>query len=84
MIGRSVGGDENPRIDGVKRHGDAISTAFGSMLFAGREKRGGMGEPLLRLFAQPKMPPGIDRLVRNSVLADATAGRKEIYQQAER
>jgi hypothetical protein len=54
------------------------------MLFAGREKRGGMGEHLLRLFAQPKMPPGIDRLVRNSVLADATAGRKEIYQQAER
>jgi hypothetical protein len=47
--GRSgVAGCEDPRIDGVRRNGDEISTAVGSMLFAGKEKRGGMGEPVLR------------------------------------
>jgi hypothetical protein len=45
-----VNGDQDPRIDGVKRYGDEISTAAGSMLFAGKEKRGGMGEPVLRLL----------------------------------
>ena len=44
----SVAGCEDPRIDGVRRNGDEISTAVGSMLFAGKEKRGGMGEPVLR------------------------------------
>jgi hypothetical protein len=34
-----VGGDENPRIDGVKRYGDEISTALGSVLFAGKGQR---------------------------------------------
>src|SRR5208283_4106141 len=43
-----VAGCEDPRIDGVRRNGDEISTAVGSMLFAGKEKRGGMGEPVLR------------------------------------
>ena len=43
-----VNGCEDPRIDGVRRNGDEISTAVGSMLFAGKEKRGGMGEPVLR------------------------------------
>jgi len=45
-----VNGCEDPRIDGVRRNGDEISTAVGSMLFAGKEKRGGMGEPVLRLL----------------------------------
>jgi hypothetical protein len=44
----TVAGCEDPRIDGVRRNGDEISTAVGSMLFAGKEKRGGMGEPVLR------------------------------------
>ena len=43
-----LAGCEDPRIDGVRRNGDEISTAVGSMLFAGKEKRGGMGEPVLR------------------------------------
>ena len=37
-----MNGCEDPRIDGVRRNGDEISTAVGSMLFAGKEKRGGM------------------------------------------
>jgi hypothetical protein len=55
-----VGGDENPRIDGVKRYGDEISTALGSVLFAEKEKRGGMCEPVLRLLGIPSLrrPPG--------------------------
>jgi hypothetical protein len=44
--GGVVNGCEDPRIDGVRRNGDEISTAVGSMLFAGKEKRGGMGEPV--------------------------------------
>ena len=65
-----VGGDENPRIDGVRRNGGEISTEVGSMLFAGKEKRGGMGEPVLRLLGIPSLrrPPG----------------RKEITSRAER
>jgi hypothetical protein len=65
-----VNGCEDPRIDGVRRNRDEISTAVGSMLFAGKEKRGGMGEPVLRLLGIPSLrrPPG----------------RKEIYQRAER
>jgi hypothetical protein len=46
-IGRDVNGCEDPRIDGVRRNRDEISTAVGSMLFAGKEKRGGMGETVL-------------------------------------
>jgi hypothetical protein len=42
-----VNGCEDPRIDGVRRNRDEISTAVGSMLFAGKEKRGGMGETVL-------------------------------------
>jgi hypothetical protein len=55
-----VGGDENPRIDGVKRYGDEVSTALGSVLFAGKEKRGGMCEAVLRLLGIPSLrrPPG--------------------------
>ena len=65
-----MNGCEDPRIDGVRRNGDEISTAVGSMLFAGKEKRGGMGEPVLRLLGIPSLrrPPG----------------RKEICQWAER
>jgi hypothetical protein len=55
---RLVAGCEDPRIDGVRRNGDEISTAVGSMLFAGKEKRGGMGEPVLRSL--------------NSILAEAS------------
>jgi hypothetical protein len=37
-----------------------LSTEVGSMLFAGKEKRGGMGEPVLRLLGIPSLrrPPG--------------------------
>ena len=66
----AVNGCQDPRIDGVKCYGDKISTALRSVLFAGKEKRGGMGEPVLRLL-------GIRSLRR-------PPGRKEIYQRAER
>jgi hypothetical protein len=67
---RPVNGCEDPRIDGVRRNGDEISTAVGSMLFAEKEKRGGMGEPVRRLLGirSWRRPPG----------------RKEICQWAER
>jgi hypothetical protein len=42
---RGVNGCEDPRIDGVRRNGDEISTAVGSILFAEKEKRRGMGVP---------------------------------------
>ena len=70
QVSGGVNGCEDPRIDGVRRNRDEISTAVGSMLFAGKEKRGGMGEPVLRLL-------GIRSLRR-------PPGRKEIYQRAER
>jgi hypothetical protein len=57
-----VNGCEDPRIDGVRCNGDEISTAVGSMLFAGKEKRGGMGEPVLRLLGIP--PCGGHRVVK--------------------
>ena len=57
-----MNGYEDPRIDGVRRNGDEISTAVGSMLFAGKEKRGGMGEPVLRLLGIP--PCGGHRVVK--------------------
>ena len=47
IAGGVVNGCEDPRIDGVRRNRDEISTAVGSMLFAGKEKRGGMGETVL-------------------------------------
>jgi hypothetical protein len=56
-----VNGCQDPRIDGVRRNGDEISTAVGSMLFAGKEKRGGMGEPVLRHLGIP--PCGGHRVV---------------------
>jgi hypothetical protein len=64
-----VNGCEDPRIDGVRRNGDEISTAVGSMLYPGKEKRGGMGEPVLRLLGIPSLrrPPS----------------RKEIYMRVE-
>jgi hypothetical protein len=67
---RDVNGYQDPRIDGVKPYGDEISTALRSVLFAEKEKRGGMRE--LRLLGIPSLrrpprPPGV-----------------KIYQRAER
>ena len=45
-----VNGCKDPRIDGVRRNDDEISAAVETMLFAGKEKRGGMGEPVRRVL----------------------------------
>jgi hypothetical protein len=65
-----VNGCEDPRIDGVRRNGDETSTAVGSMLFAGKEKRGGMGRACTAApwNSSLRRPPG----------------RKEMCQRAER